>query len=100
MSNSFKIMCVNAGSSSIKFKLYQMEAAATKMKTIKEKSQYMTALCSGLVERIGHDDAIFTIKKPGGYKNSKTLPIMNHDEGVKLVLNGLIEEKVIVLRML
>ncbi len=95
MSNSFKIMCVNAGSSSIKFKLYQMEAAATKMKTIKEKSQYMTALCSGLVERIGHDDAIFTIKKPGGYKNSKTLPIMNHDEGVKLVLNGLIEEKVI-----
>ena len=95
MSKSFKIMCVNAGSSSIKFKLYQMEAQATQVKTIKEKSQFMSVLCSGLVERIGHDDAIFTLKKPGGYKNSKTLPIHNHDEGVQLVLNGLIEEKVI-----
>lgn len=95
MSNSFKIMCVNAGSSSIKFKLYQMEEAASKAKTIKEKSKFMTVLCSGLVERIGHEDGIFTIKKPGGYKNSKTLPIHNHDEGVKLVLESLIEEKVI-----
>lgn len=95
MSNSFKIMCVNAGSSSIKFKLYEMDKKATSAKTIKEKSALMSVLCSGLVERIGHDDAIFTLKKPGGYKNSKVLPIKNHDEGVKLVLNGLIEEKVV-----
>lgn len=95
MSKSFKIMCVNAGSSSIKFKLYEMDAKASQAKTLKEKSSYMSVLCSGLVERIGHDDAIFTIKKPGGYKNSKTLPIANHDEGVKLVLQGLIDEKVI-----
>jgi acetate kinase len=95
MSKSYKIMCVNAGSSSIKFKLYEMKEEASKVKTIKEKSEFMNVLCSGLVERIGHEDAIFTIKKPGGYKNSKTLPIMNHDEGVKLVLNGLIEENII-----
>lgn len=95
MSNSFKIMCVNAGSSSIKFKLYEMDSKASAAKTIKEKSAFMKVLCSGLVERIGHEDAIFTIKKPGRYKNSKTLPIADHDEGVKLVLNGLIEEKVI-----
>lgn len=95
MSNSFKIMCVNAGSSSIKFKLYEMSEGAKNVKTIKEKSEFMKVLCSGLVERIGHDDAIFTIKKPGGYKNSKTLPIPSHDEGVQLVLKGLIEENVI-----
>ena len=43
-----KVMAVNAGSSSLKFKLYEMP---------KE-----TVLCSGIVERIGFEDAIFKIK--------------------------------------
>ena len=95
MSNSKKIMCVNAGSSSIKFKLYEMDEKASLAKTIAEKSQYCKALCSGLVERIGHEDARCIIKKPDGSKSEKVLPIHNHDEGVQLVLKGLIEEKIV-----
>lgn len=97
MSKSFKIMCVNAGSSSIKFKLYQMDAEASKAKTIAEKSKYMTVLCSGLVERIGHEDAIFNFKKFGSdpKKYSNVLPIKNHDEGVKLVLEALVKDEVV-----
>lgn len=92
---SYKIMCVNAGSSSIKFKLYEMDEKAKTAKTLKQKSKYLKVLTSGQVERIGHEDAIFTIKKPGGYKNKKVLPIHNHEEGVNLVLNGLIEENIV-----
>ena len=43
-----KVMAVNCGSSSVKFKLYEMPEE--------------TVICSGIVERIGDDDAIFTIK--------------------------------------
>ena len=46
-----KCMAVNAGSSSLKYKLFEMP---------EEK-----VLCSGMAERIGHDDGIFTIKFGG-----------------------------------
>lgn len=95
MSQELKIMCVNAGSSSLKFKLYSLEREALNVKTIMEKSKYLKVLTSGIVERIGHDDAIFTIKKPGGYKNTKTLPVKDHQEAVNLVLAGLIEENIV-----
>lgn len=95
MSNEMKIMCVNAGSSSLKFKLYSVKEEALRQKTIAEKSKYMDVLTSGIVERIGHEDGIFTIKKPGGYKNTKTLPVKDHHEAVDLVLNGLIEEGIV-----
>ncbi len=77
----YKIMAVNSGSSSIKFKLYEMP---------EEK-----AITSGIVERIGHEDAIFTIKGLDGKKHTTILPVKDHGEGVKLVLNGLIDEKII-----
>ncbi|MFA6829359.1 MAG: acetate kinase [Bacilli bacterium] len=95
MSTEMKIMCVNAGSSSLKFKLYSMSADANDCKSIAEKANKCHVLTNGIVERIGHDDAIFTIKKPGDYKNTKILPVKNHDEAVRLVLNALIEEKII-----
>lgn len=95
MSKEFKIMCVNAGSSSLKFKLYKMDEEALKKETIAEKAKYLTVLTSGIVERIGHEDGIFTIKKPGGYKNTKTLPVHNHQEAVDLLLKGLIEEGIV-----
>ncbi len=91
MSNEYKIMCVNAGSSSIKFKLYAMEEEALKEDKLSDKAKHLHVLTSGLVERIGHDDGIFTIKKPDGFKHSETLPIPDHDVGVQLVLHGLIE---------
>ena len=88
---TIKIMCVNAGSSSLKFKLYEMGEGLNGEKTLREKAKHMKVLTSGVVERIGHDDAIFTIKMPDGDKKSSVLPVANHDEAVQLVLNGLLE---------
>ena len=62
-----KVMAVNAGSSSLKFKLYEMP---------EEK-----VLCSGNAERIGHEDAIFGIKW-GGESEKKILPILDHAAAV------------------
>ncbi len=67
-------MAVNAGSSSIKYKLFEMP---------EEK-----VICSGLVERIGHDDAHFRIKY-GENKHDDYLPIKDHSFGVELILKAL-----------
>ena len=66
-----KVMAINAGSSSLKFKLYEMP---------EEK-----VICSGIAERIGHDDAIFTLKYQGD-KKTEILPIKDHAQAVKLTL--------------
>ncbi len=71
-----KCMAVNAGSSSLKYKLFEMP---------EEK-----VICSGNVERIGHDDGIFGLKY-NGEKIQKILPIKDHAIGVELVLNALKE---------
>ncbi len=89
--STFKIMCVNAGSSSLKFKLYEMDDSASKETKLRDKAKHLAVLTSGIVERIGHEDGIFTIKKPGGFKHTDVLPVKNHDEAVRLLLNGLIE---------
>ncbi|MDX9807151.1 MAG: acetate kinase [Acholeplasma sp.] len=75
-----KIMAVNAGSSSIKFQLLEMPA---------EKQ-----ITSGIVERIGSEEALFTIKY-NGEKFVETLPIKDHGVGVQLILEGLIKHNVI-----
>ena len=75
-----KVMSINAGSSSLKFQLFEMP---------EEK-----VLVSGLIERIGFEDAYFTIKV-NGEKIKKVLPIKNHQVGVEILLNSLIENKVI-----
>ena len=75
-----KIMAINAGSSSLKFKLYEMP-----------REQVLT---SGIVEKIGHDDAIFTLKHQGE-KINKILPIKDHAEAVKLMLDELINNHII-----
>ncbi len=93
--STFKIMCVNAGSSSLKFKLYEMDDSASQETKLRDKAKHLTVLTSGIVERIGHEDGIFTIKKPGGFKHTDVLPVKNHDEAVKLLLNGLIEYGII-----
>lgn len=75
-----KIISVNAGSSSLKFQLYEMP---------EEK-----VLTNGIVERIGFDDAIFTIAVEGE-KVSKTLPVKDHSAAVDLLLNALVEHKIV-----
>lgn len=75
-----KIISVNAGSSSLKFQLYEMPEE--------------TVLTNGIVERIGFEDAIFTIKV-NGEKVSKVLPVANHSVAVDLLLNALVEHKIV-----
>ena len=75
-----KVMSINAGSSSLKFQLFEMP---------EEK-----VLVSGLIERIGSEDAYFTIKV-NGEKIKKVLPIKNHGEAVAHLLKTLVELKVV-----
>jgi len=77
----YKIMSVNAGSSSMKFKLYDMP---------EEK-----VLTVGICERIGHVDGIFSMKNKEGKKIKKVLPIEDHAVAVKLIMDGLIEQGII-----
>ena len=75
-----KVMTINSGSSSLKFKLYEMP---------EEK-----VLCSGNCERIGLADGIFTIKY--GDKKEVTNPVFpNHEVAAKTVVNALIEKGII-----
>lgn len=75
-----KIISVNAGSSSLKFQLYEMPQEEV--------------LTSGIVERIGFDDAIFTIQV-NGEKVSETLPVKDHSKAVSLLLDALVKHKIV-----
>lgn len=75
-----KIIAVNAGSSSLKFQLLEMP---------EEK-----VITSGLVERIGHDNAVFQIKV-NGEKVTVEQPILDHKVAVDLLLEGLIKYNII-----
>lgn len=76
-----KIMAVNAGSSSLKFQLLEMPS---------EK-----ILAVGLVERVGKEDAIFTIKYGEGQKFHIVTPLHSHKEAVELSLEKLIDLDII-----
>lgn len=69
-----KIIAINAGSSSLKFQLFEMpqEEVITK----------------GLIERIGLKDSIFTITA-NGEKLQQTLDIPDHEVAVKMLLEKL-----------
>ena len=73
-------MAVNAGSSSLKFKLFDMPEE--------------NVICSGIVERIGFEDAIFQIKY-NGEKYQEITPVKDHAFAVKLLLDGLIKFNII-----
>ena len=75
-----KVMAVNAGSSSLKFKLFQMPEE--------------TVLTDGVVERIGMDDAIFTIRV-NGEKHSHVEPIKDHQQAVDMLLKALVDYKIV-----
>ena len=75
-----KILSVNAGSSSLKFQLLLMPEE--------------TILTSGIVERIGFDESVFTIKVQGE-KVSVTKPIKDHTVAVELLIEGLIKHEII-----
>lgn len=75
-----KIISVNSGSSSLKYELYTMPEEEV--------------IASGQVERIGFEDSIFTLKF-NGEKTKEVLSVENHAKAVELVINCLIENKVL-----
>ncbi|MEG2254440.1 MAG: acetate kinase [Vagococcus sp.] len=77
-----KTIAINAGSSSLKWQLYIMPEE--------------TVIAQGIVERIGLNDSIFTIKYGEGEKFEVIKDIENHEIAVNMLLEQLIELKIIV----
>jgi acetate kinase len=75
-----KILAVNAGSSSLKFQLFEMPEEKT--------------IVSGIVERIGYDNAAI-IFKFDGQKFTENHQILNHKVAVDMVIHGLLDKKII-----
>ena len=75
-----KILSVNAGSSSLKFQLYEMPEER--------------ALISGVFERIGIDNSFYTIKL-NGEKIKKEVELKDHKDAFEILVKELIDNKVI-----
>lgn len=75
-----KILSVNAGSSSLKFQMYEMP---------EEK-----VLISGVFERIGIENSFYTIKL-NGEKIKKETVLNNHTDAVKILTNELLENNIV-----
>src|SRR5690625_2784359 len=74
------IIAINAGSSSLKFQLFQMPEE--------------NVLAKGQIERIGLSNSVFTIETDAG-KKKMTKDIPNHEEAVKELLEKLTASGVI-----
>lgn len=75
-----KILVLNCGSSSIKYKLYDMDNESV--------------LAQGGVERIGLDGAFIKVKLPNGEKKQIDAELPTHKEGVNLVFNCLLDKEI------
>jgi acetate kinase len=75
-----KILSVNAGSSSLKFQMYQMPEE--------------TVLISGLFERIGISGSGYTLKL-NGEKIKKEVTLNNHEDAVKILAEELVNLNVV-----
>lgn len=74
-----KILVINCGSSSLKFQL------------IDAQTEELTA--KGLCERIGISGSQITFSPTGGEKIQKQVPMPDHKEAIRLVLEALTDEK-------
>lgn len=72
------VLVINSGSSSIKFQLFEMPSEVV--------------ICSGLVERIGFDDAAIHYKSDH-FKFDNTLKIKDHKTGLESIVNLLLNEE-------
>ncbi|MBM7701211.1 acetate kinase [Metabacillus iocasae] len=75
-----KIMAINAGSSSLKFQLFEMPSE--------------NVLTKGLVERIGLDNAVFTISV-NDEKQTDVMDIPDHSVAVKILVEKLLSTGII-----
>lgn len=75
-----KILAINSGSSSLKFKLFEMPEE--------------NLIAKGQVDRIGFSDAVFDIAF-GDQKKHQELDVPDHNKAVQLVINGLVDNKIV-----
>ena len=76
-----KILVLNAGSSSVKFQLFDMT--------------HSSVLAAGLVEKIGENDSVFTYKRFDGDVNlEKKDPIQDHESGLTFVAETLLHPEI------
>lgn len=69
------VLVLNCGSSSLKYQLLNMETEQL--------------LATGLVQRIGMEDAMFEYKVPGGKEIKEVTSILDHTAGIKKTLSAL-----------
>ena len=72
-----KVLVINAGSSSLKYQIIEMDNESR--------------LCKGVVERIGEKNARLVHEPEGKSEYEFITPIANHTEALKLVLNALLD---------
>lgn len=73
------ILVINCGSSSLKFQLINSETEQ--------------CIAKGLCERIGIDGSMITYAPAGGEKEKTVIPMADHTEAIRLVLEALTNEK-------
>jgi acetate kinase len=78
--NGMKILVLNCGSSSIKYKLFEMDTCEV--------------LTQGGVEKIGLPDSFLQIKCSNGEKVIIEKSMPEHTVGIQLILDSLVDEKV------
>ncbi|MCC3144798.1 acetate kinase [Halanaerobium sp. Z-7514] len=74
-----QILVINSGSSSIKYQLFNMEDESV--------------LAKGVVERIGIDDSFISYENGDGQEITIEKDISNHKEGIKLLIDTLLNEE-------
>lgn len=74
-----KILVINAGSSSLKYQLIDMETE--------------TMIAKGNCERIGIEGGTFSHKTADGRRNDRQVNMANHTEAFKLVTGALVDKK-------
>lgn len=75
-----KILVLNCGSSSIKYKLFEIEKKEV--------------IAQGGVEKIGLPDSFLVVKLPNGEKVQFDKPMPEHTIGIELILSALTDEKI------
>ncbi len=83
-----KILVLNAGSSSLKFTLFNMDKGGHEV------------IASGQIERLGLDNPNLIYKRPDGFKSEESPAIKDHAEGLVEICKKLIDPKVGVLSSL
>ena len=75
-----KILVLNCGSSSIKYKLFEMESKEV--------------MAQGGIEKIGLPDSFLQVKLPNGEKVKFEKPMPEHTVGIELILEKLVDPEI------